>query len=83
MMRNATPLKPRARPKRSGAEVNRWRKRREEWMASLESSLLFQRLFDHIPGLYFFAKDRSGNLMFASKGLLQRYQTEWGQCAIN
>lgn len=74
MMRNATPLKPRARPKRSGAEVNRWRQRREEWMASLESSLLFQRLFDHIPGLYFFAKDRSGNLMFASKGLLQRYQ---------
>ena len=45
-------------------------------MASLESSLLFQRLFDHIPGVYFFAKDRAGHLMFASKGLLQRYQME-------
>lgn len=45
-------------------------------MASLESSMLFQRLFDHIPGLYFFAKDREGHLMFASKGLLQRYQMD-------
>lgn len=43
-------------------------------MASLESTLLFQRLFDHIPGVYFFAKNKAGHLMFASQGLLQRYQ---------
>ena len=36
--------------------------------------MLFQRLFDHLPGVYFFAKNRDGHLMFASQGLLQRYQ---------
>jgi AraC-like DNA-binding protein len=74
MMRNATALKPRERPKRPSAEVARWRKERQAWMACLEPTLLFQRLFDHIPGVYFFAKNKAGNLMFASQGLLQRYQ---------
>jgi hypothetical protein len=45
MMRNATPLKPRARPKRTGAEVNRWRQRREEWMAFVKGQTLC--LFAH------------------------------------
>ena len=74
MMRNATPLKPRVRSKRSAAEIARWRKQRSAWMASLEPTLLFQRLFDHIPGVYFFAKNKAGHLMFASEGLMQRYQ---------
>jgi AraC-like DNA-binding protein len=74
MMRNATPLKPRERARRPAAEVARWRKERDAWMAELEPTLLFQRLFDHIPGLYFFAKNKAGHLMFASRGLLQRYQ---------
>lgn len=74
MMRNATPLKPRERPRRSAAEIARWKKERARWMAGLEPSLLFQKLFDHIPGVYFFAKNQSGHLMFASAGLLQRYQ---------
>ena len=43
-------------------------------MASLEPTMLFQRLFDHIPGVYFFAKNRDGHLMFANPGLLLRYQ---------
>jgi AraC-like DNA-binding protein len=43
-------------------------------VGSLEPTLLFHRLFDHIPGAHFFAKSREGHLMFASKGLLQRYQ---------
>lgn len=43
-------------------------------MATLEPTLLFHRLFDHIPGVHFFAKDRAGHLMFASRGLLERYQ---------
>lgn len=73
-MRNATPLKPRERPKRPAAAIARWRKEREAWMAALEPTMLFQRLFDHIPGVYFFAKNKTGNLMFASLGLLQRYQ---------
>ena len=74
MMRNATALKPRERPRRSAVEITRWRKERGAWMASLEPSLLFQRLFDHIPGVYFFAKNKSGHLMFASQGLMQRYR---------
>lgn len=73
-MRYATPLKPRERPPRSAREVRRWRQRREEWFASLDPAHSFQRLFDHIPDVYFFAKDRDGHLMFASRGLLQRYQ---------
>lgn len=59
---------------RSAAEIARWRKAREDWMGSLAPTGLFHRLFDHIPGVYFFAKDRTGHLMFASRGLLQRYQ---------
>jgi len=43
-------------------------------MSTLEPTLLFQRLFDHIPG-DLFAKNKAGHLMFASDGLLQRYQT--------
>lgn len=45
-------------------------------MATLEPAQLFQRLFDHIPGVYFFAKNKEGRLMFASQGLLQRYQMQ-------
>lgn len=72
-MRNTTPLRPRQRPRRTAAEIARWRKQREAWMTALDPTQLFQRLFDHIPGVYFFAKDRSGHLMFASEGLLRRY----------
>lgn len=35
--------------------------------------MLFHRLFDHLPGVHFFAKNRDGRLMFASRGLLHRY----------
>lgn len=42
-------------------------------MAALEPSGHFHQLFDHVPGLYFFAKDRDGHLMCASRGLLDRY----------
>jgi len=73
-MRNTTPLKPRERPLRNASEVARWRKRRSEWVAGLEPASLFHRLFDHVPGVHFFAKDKDGRLMFASRGLLDRYQ---------
>jgi AraC-like DNA-binding protein len=74
MMRNATVLKPRERPHRTVAEMRRWKKLREQWVGELEPTGLFHRLFDHVPGVYFFAKNREGYLMFASAGLLQRYQ---------
>lgn len=35
---------------------------------------MYQHLFDPIPGVHFFAKDLDGKLMFANKGLVQRYQ---------
>lgn len=73
-MRNATPLKPRERLRRAGGEVARWRRARESWVASLAPASLFHRLFDHLPGVFFFAKNREGRLMFASQGLLERYQ---------
>lgn len=40
----------------------------------IEPTMSFQRLFDHIPDVHFFAKDGEWHLMFASHGLLQRYQ---------
>lgn len=43
-------------------------------MAEIEPADHFQRLFDHIPGVHFFAKNREGFLMFASRGLLDRYK---------
>ena len=73
-MRNTTLLRPRERPVRTKAEIARWRAQRGEWFATLEPTLLYQRLFDHIPGEYFFAKDQHGHLMFASQGLMDRYQ---------
>lgn len=73
MMRNATPLKPRERARRPTAEIGRWKRRREAWVAALEPASLFHRLFDHLPGVHFFAKDKDGRLMFASRGLLDRY----------
>jgi hypothetical protein len=54
--------------------MRRWKKVRELWVGELEPTGLFHRLFDHVPGVYFFAKNREGHLMFASAGLLQRYQ---------
>ena len=73
-MRNATHLKPLARPTRSRAEITRWKKIRAEWLTHLEPGSLFHRLFDHVPGVYFFAKNGDGALMYASEGLRQRYE---------
>jgi AraC-like DNA-binding protein len=75
-MGNPTPLKPRTRRPRSAAEVGRWETAREAWVASLDPAFHFPRLFDHLPGLHFFAKDRAGHLMFASRGLRERYSME-------
>jgi len=73
-MRNTTLLRPRERSLRTKSEIARWRTHRSQWFNTLEPSLLFQKLFDHIPGVYFFAKDANGHLMYASQGLLNRYQ---------
>lgn len=76
MMRNATLLKPRPQQQRPASVIRRWERERRQWLAGLEPSSLFHRLFDHIPGVYFFAKNRDGHLMFASEGLRQRYSMQ-------
>ena len=72
-MRNATPLKPLDLPARPKAVIQRWMKERDEWLASLAPGNLFHPLFNHIPGVYFFAKNKEGHIMFASEGLRRRY----------
>lgn len=46
---------------------------REDWLRQIDSAFLFHRLFDLIPGFSFFAKNRSGEMMFASRNILDRY----------
>lgn len=55
-------------------EITRWKQKRAAWVARLDPCHLFHRLFDHVPGVHFFAKNRDGRLMFASRGLMNRYQ---------
>ena len=73
LMRNATVLRPFHRGPRAASELARWRKHRSKWMAGLSAESHFHLLFDHIPGVAFFAKDSEGHLLFASKALLSRY----------
>ena len=74
-MRNASSYQPRLNlPARQPAQISRLKRGRDRWMASLQPESMFQRLFDHLPGVNFFAKDRSGRTMFASRGILERYQ---------
>ncbi|RFC45512.1 MAG: Transcriptional regulator GlxA family [Verrucomicrobia bacterium] len=72
-MRNATPLKPLHRPVRSGDAVREWEELRATWLDSLDHTKGFAKLFDCIPGVHFFAKNREGHVMFASQSLLERY----------
>jgi AraC-like DNA-binding protein len=72
-MGNTSPLKPRRHRLRTASELLEWERVRETWMAGIDPSSHFHRLFDHIPGLHFFAKNRAGHLMFASQGLRRRY----------
>ena len=72
-MRFTTPLRPRTGGQRRPAEVRQWLARRASWLGGLDPMRIFQKLFDHIPGIYFFAKDHAGHIMFASQPLLERY----------
>ncbi|MFV1994872.1 MAG: helix-turn-helix domain-containing protein [Verrucomicrobiales bacterium] len=47
--------------------------RRAELLSSLEEDSRFYRLFDHVPGLSFFAKDRDGVLLAANAHLVALY----------
>ncbi len=41
--------------------------KRDAWLREIDPASLFHRLLDLIPGLYFFAKNRRGELMFTSQ----------------
>jgi len=74
-MPNAHPLQPRlGRQTRTRCEIKALEKERAVWLARLDTGGLFHRIFDYIPGVNFFAKDHLGRTMFASSGILQRYQ---------
>src|SRR5208282_3458808 len=48
---------------------------RDAWLRQTDSACLFHRLFDAIPGLQFFAKNRRGKMMFASQGNRDKFRT--------
>ena len=59
------------------------RQLRERFLESMRPEQSFQLLFDHVPGLLFFAKDCQGRLLAANRGLLDLYGYEneddfWG-----
>jgi len=56
---------------------------REEFLDDVRPDMAFQLLFDYLPGVLFFAKDRDGRLLAANRGLLDLYGYEesddfWG-----
>ncbi len=46
---------------------------RAAFLGSIRPETSFQLLFDHLPGVLFFAKDREGRLLAANRGLLDLY----------
>lgn len=74
-MRNAPQYQPRiTRPRRAATELKRLEKERDDWLSTLHPDSLFHRLFDEIPGVTYFVKDRNGRFMFAGRDILRRYK---------
>lgn len=46
--------------------------KRETWLREIDPAHLFHRLFDLIPSVTFFAKNRAGEMMFASRSVRER-----------
>jgi len=53
--------------------VSNIKERRETFLKSVHPDRHFSRLFDHLPDLLFFAKDRNGHLLAANDALLHQY----------
>ena len=62
--------------KRSKKTLRKLASERDTWLSHIPSWGLFHRIFDEIPGYYFFAKDRKGQTMITSQSVLGRYQME-------
>jgi AraC-like DNA-binding protein len=48
---------------------------RDAWLREIDPACMFHRLFDAMPGLQFFAKDRQGKMMFVNQGNLRKFHT--------
>lgn len=48
----------------------------EAFLRRVGPASAFHRVFDVIPGLHFFAKDRKGRLLFMSRGILEHHHLE-------
>lgn len=76
-MPEATPLTPNSpqhrRVPRSSGNASEVRGRRDEWLDAIAAESHFHRLFDLLPGVHFFAKNRQGETMFSSHGVLRLY----------
>ena len=70
VMPQAWSLKPR---KLTPAERQGRLARRNEWLSQIEPSSLFFPLLDLLPGVYFFAKNRQGELMLSGARNLKMY----------
>ena len=72
------PITPSPQPRRTALKRSRAASRklehdREGWLAEIAPDSLFHCLFDELPGVFFFAKDRAGRTMAASRRTLDQY----------
>lgn len=58
---------------RSRSDLQRLRAECAEWVASIHAPDHFHRLFDHLPGHFFFTKDARGRFMVVSRNFPQHY----------
>ena len=54
-------------PKLTARERRNRLARRNAWLAQTDAAALLQNVIDFFPGVYFFAKDRSGEMMFLNR----------------
>lgn len=60
-------------PPLSRASLRQRLARRDAWSRQIAPGSQFHRLFEHLPGVHFFAKNRRGELMFVSQSVCQLY----------
>lgn len=77
-MQKATSVTPvtwvRPPAKVTSAQRKARRQKREDWLKQIDPAQHFHRLFDLIPGVRFFAKNRAGELMYLSASHREVYQ---------
>jgi AraC-like DNA-binding protein len=61
-------------PSISASQRQKLVKKRDQWLGQIAPDYLFHRLFNAIPGVYFFAKNREGEVMFVSRSMCDLYR---------